>query len=108
MGEQIKDSKEPVKIWADTRRYWPIMSFYERFEHLVVLVLTALIAVIMLIALWRLVEVVWFLLIIRAQDPLEHAVFQTVFGHIMTLLVAMEFKHSILRVVERNEHIIQS
>jgi len=34
-------------------------------------------------------------------------VFQTIFGMIMTLLIAMEFKHSILQVLERKAHIIQ-
>jgi uncharacterized membrane protein (DUF373 family) len=30
-----------------------------------------------------------------------------VFGMVMTLLIAMEFKHSILKVLERQAHIIQ-
>ena len=33
--------------------------------------------------------------------------FQTVFGMIMTLLIAMEFKHSIVRVAMRRDSIIQ-
>ena len=92
---------------GDTRRYWSLMSFYERFEHAVALVLTGLIAAIILIALWRLMGSVWTLFVIQSRDPLDHAVFQTVFGNIMTLLIAMEFKHSILRVIERKERIIQ-
>ncbi|HBU4090226.1 TPA: phosphate-starvation-inducible PsiE family protein, partial [Klebsiella pneumoniae] len=39
--------------------------------------------------------------------PLDHKVFQTVFGMIMTLLIAMEFKHSIVRVALRRDSIIQ-
>ncbi|MFM0089373.1 phosphate-starvation-inducible PsiE family protein, partial [Paraburkholderia sediminicola] len=35
------------------------------------------------------------------------AVFQTVFGMIMTLLIAMEFRHSIIRVMLRRDHIVQ-
>jgi uncharacterized membrane protein (DUF373 family) len=42
-----------------------------------------------------------------ALDPLDHEVFQTLFGMIMTLLIAMEFKHSIIRVALRRESIIQ-
>lgn len=111
MAEMVERSIESLERFKkgshETRRYWPIMNFYERFEHAVALVLTALIAVIILIALWRLISSVWFLLVIRSQDPLDHTVFQMVFGNIMTLLIAMEFKHSILRVVERRERIIQ-
>ncbi|ADJ28461.1 hypothetical protein Nwat_1566 [Nitrosococcus watsonii C-113] len=32
---------KPDEIMGDTRRYWSLMSFYERFEHAVALVLTA-------------------------------------------------------------------
>ncbi|MEW7979151.1 MAG: phosphate-starvation-inducible PsiE family protein [Candidatus Sedimenticola endophacoides] len=83
------------------------MSFYERFEHVVALVLSAVISVIILIALWRLVSEVFSLLVLGILDPLDHQVFQVIFGMIMTLLIAMEFKHSILKVLERQAHIIQ-
>lgn len=42
-----------------------------------------------------------------ALDPLDHKVFQTLFGMIMTLLIAMEFKHSIVKVALRHDSIIQ-
>ena len=41
-------------------------------------------------------------------DPLAHDTFKVIFGMIMTLLIAMEFKHSILKVIERKSHIIQA
>ena len=88
-------------------KHWSVMTFYERFEHLVALVLTGLIAVIITVALWRLGNEVFRMLVLDAFDPLDHAVFQTIFGMIMTLLIAMEFKHSILQVLERKAHIIQ-
>jgi uncharacterized membrane protein (DUF373 family) len=92
---------------SDTKQYWGVMTFYERFEHLVALVLSTVISVIILIALWRLVSQVFSLLVLGALDPLNQQVFQGVFGMIMTLLIAMEFKHSILKVLERQAHIIQ-
>jgi len=42
-----------------------------------------------------------------ALSPLEHDTFQALFGMIMTLLIAMEFKHSIIRIALRRESIIQ-
>ncbi len=88
-------------------KHWSVMTFYERFEHLVALALTGLIAIIITVALWRLGNEVFRILVLDAFDPLDHAVFQTIFGMIMTLLIAMEFKHSILQVLERKAHIIQ-
>jgi uncharacterized membrane protein (DUF373 family) len=47
------------------------------------------------------------LLVSDALNPLDHAVYQTIFGMVMTLLIAMEFKHSITRVMARRDHIVQ-
>ena len=72
------------------------MSFYEKFEQCVSLVLVFLISIMIVTALYKLE--------IKLYDPL---VFQTLFGMIMTLLIAMEFKHWILRVIYRKDNIIQ-
>lgn len=84
-----------------------IMSFYERFEQVVALVLSAVIAVIIVVSLFQLISIVFTLLVLDAFNPLDHEVFQSVFGMIMTLLIAMEFKHSIVRVALRRDSIIQ-
>ncbi len=83
------------------------MSFYERFEQVVALVLSAVIAVIIVVSLFQLISIVFTLLVLDAFNPLDHEVFQSVFGMIMTLLIAMEFKHSIVRVALRRDSIIQ-
>ena len=83
-----------------------IMSFYERFEQVVALVLSA-VAVIIVVSLFQLISIVFTLLVLDAFNPLDHEVFQSVFGMIMTLLIAMEFKHSIVRVALRRDSIIQ-
>jgi uncharacterized membrane protein (DUF373 family) len=93
--------------FGETRRYWSIMSAYERFEQIVALVLSFMIAVVIVIALLQLMLNVLPLLLGGALDPLDHGVFQALFGMIMTLLIAMEFKHSIIRVALRRESIIQ-
>ncbi|AFI84582.1 phosphate-starvation-inducible PsiE family protein [Methylophaga nitratireducenticrescens] len=89
------------------KKDWALMSYYERFEQIIALVLSVVISVIILISLYQLIRTVFDLLIIDAFNPLEHQVFQTVFGMIMTLLIAMEFKHSIVKVALRQDSIIQ-
>lgn len=42
-----------------------------------------------------------------ALDPLDHEVFQGLFGMVMTLLIALERKHSIARVATRRESSVQ-
>ncbi len=94
----------PIRVLRDQ---WAVMSFYERFEQVIALVLSAVIAVIIVVSLFQLIAIVFTLLILDAFNSLDHKVFQTVFGMIMTLLIAMEFKHSILRVALRRDSIIQ-
>ncbi|WP_425472602.1 phosphate-starvation-inducible PsiE family protein [Tepidimonas aquatica] len=84
-----------------------MMTLYERFEWVVALVLSVVIAVIIVTSLVQLIRVVFTLLVLDAFNPLDHQVFQTVFGMIMTLLIAMEFKHSIVRVVMGQDSIVQ-
>jgi hypothetical protein len=59
----------------------------------VVLLLTALIAVVVVCAVWSLTPNVLFGLVLSGRwDPTEHAVFQSVFGMIFTVIIALEFK----------------
>jgi uncharacterized membrane protein (DUF373 family) len=78
-----------ARRWQDLRAHWPVLSYYERFEAAVALVLTVVIGVIILVALYRLTVTVFAGLLVGALDPLDHRVFQAVFGEIMTLLIAL-------------------
>jgi uncharacterized membrane protein (DUF373 family) len=91
----------------ELRRYWRVMTFYERFEQLVALILSAVIAVVIILAVIELIEIVALILINEPLNPLQSDAFQLVFGMIMTLLIALEFKHSIVKVALRRESIIQ-
>jgi uncharacterized membrane protein (DUF373 family) len=93
---------------SDIKKYWGVMTLYERFEHIIAIILSIIISVIVILALAQLVRDVYNELILNALNPLDHKVFKTIFGMIMTLLIAMEFKHSILTVLRRNAHIVQA
>jgi uncharacterized membrane protein (DUF373 family) len=85
-----------------------VLGFYERFEQTIVVLLTAAIAVIVVAALWNLLLEVAFSLILKGQfDVTEHAAFQRVFGMIFTVVIALEFKRSLLVAVERRRSIVQ-
>lgn len=97
-----------LRLWLSRiQAQWNVLSMYEKFEQGVALVLTGLISVIIMIALLELSREVFRLMLIDAVNPLDHKVFQFLFGQILTVLIALEFKHSILRVIARKESIIQ-
>jgi hypothetical protein len=83
----------------EIRRGWPGLSAYERFEAFVALILTLLIAAVLAVAVWRLTYDVVDTLVLRSLNPLEHGVFQAVFGQILTVLIALEFNHTLQYVV---------
>jgi uncharacterized membrane protein (DUF373 family) len=94
--------------WKQFRTEWAVLSYYQRFEGLVATVLTVVIALIILVALYRLTSSVMAGLLLGVLDPLDHSVFQTVFGEILTLLIALEFNHTLQYVVRRDQSIIQT
>jgi len=106
----MKNIDERIKApRTDTQKYWKIMTWYERFEHTIALVLSLIISLVIIFALLQLVrEVITLFISDFLFTPLDHGVFQVIFGMIMTLLIALEFKHSILKVVERQSHIVQA
>jgi uncharacterized membrane protein (DUF373 family) len=89
------------------REEFNVMTFYEKFEQVIALILTFVISIVVIASLYRLIENAYSLLILGLIDPIQPQSFQTIFGMIMTLLIALEFKHSILKVVMRRESIIQ-
>jgi uncharacterized membrane protein (DUF373 family) len=98
----------PSERWIRYKARWNVLTYYQRFESAVALVLTGVIALIILVALYRLCVGVVAGLLLGALDPLEHSVFQTIFGQIMTLLIALEFNHTLRFFVTRHESIIQT
>src|SRR5690606_11465141 len=90
------------------RARWAPLNFYQRFEDIVVFILTAIIAVIIAFAVWDLVlKVAAAVLTTRGFNPTDYAVFQSIFGVIFTVIIALEFKKSLLVLAERRESIVQ-
>ena len=89
------------------RQLWPDLTLYGKFEHVVVLVLIALIVVVIASATWHLAVNIVVLLLSGVFDPADTAAFQTIFGMMFTVMIALEFKHSLLVVLRRHENVVQ-
>ena len=100
--------KPPFRSWADVRNAWKTLAGYERFEVVVALLLRGVIGIIIVVALYRLIAGVVDTILLRALNPLDHVVFQQVFGAIMTLLIALKFNHTLRYVAPGARGIIQA
>jgi uncharacterized membrane protein (DUF373 family) len=98
----------PVKQeLAGARARWRLLTFYQKFEHTVVLVLSALIAIVVALAVWNLALKIIMSILSSGFDPTDYAVFQALFGMIFTVIIALEFKRSLLVIAERDRGIVQ-
>lgn len=98
----------PLSSFLEERRaVFSTLGVYGRFEQIVFYVLTLVISVVIVVAVGHLSVRVLALALLNEIDPLNQEVFQSVFGMIMTVLIALEFNHSILAVLERHDNIVQ-
>lgn len=94
---------------AAARKRWAPLTIYQRFEDGVVFVLTALMAAVIVLALWHLVlKVVLGGVLTSGLDPTDHSVFHTLFGMFFTVIIALEFKKSLLVPAERRDSVVQA
>lgn len=90
------------------RTNFKLLSLYQQFEYIVILILTAFIAIIVVAALWSLsLKILFGLVLSGSLDPSDYAGFQAVFGMIFTVIIALEFKKSLLVVAERHDSVVQ-
>ena len=82
------------------RAEWMLLTFYERFEQVMILILTGLIALVVF-AVWNLaLKIFHAVLAPQSFDPTDYSVFQAIFGAIFRVIIALEFKRSLLVVAD--------
>ena len=86
---------------------WLEKSLSERFELVVMMLASFILAAIILVALLRLLENVYQLVISQLTGKTDFRTFQITFGMLLTLLIAIEFRHSISATLEGKGVLIQ-
>jgi uncharacterized membrane protein (DUF373 family) len=103
----VRSRSSMSKVVEEISEHWPDLNTYERFECGVSLVIKALIGAVIVVALVHLTARIGVLLLFGLADPLDHTAFQTIFGMILTVLIAVEFNHSLVSVLERRDGVVQ-
>jgi uncharacterized membrane protein (DUF373 family) len=93
--------------WRDFRGLFTGLSLYEQFEHAVIVTLTAFLIIVVASATWHMAIIVLMLVFTNELGPTDQAVFQSVFGMIFTIIIALEFKHSLIMVLARHESVVR-
>jgi uncharacterized membrane protein (DUF373 family) len=92
---------------TELRAKWQTLSIYEKFEQTIVSVLTLVIAGIVTLATWQLLLHTFSLVESHVVNPADSQVFQSIFGMVLTVLIALEFKHTLLVVRHHRRTIVQ-
>ena len=92
---------------AAARTAWEPLTFYQKFEHVCILILSGMIAVIVAFAIWNLALKIAVSILSSSFDPTNYEVFQAIFGMIFTVIIGLEFKRSLLVLAERQKSIVQ-
>ena len=100
MHNETQAEKKPTKGLQKLKAEWPELSLFERFEHIVLLFISFILAIIILIALMRLVGNVFQLAEAQITDNTDFKAFQITFGMLLTLLIVFEFRNSIDVILE--------
>jgi uncharacterized membrane protein (DUF373 family) len=95
------------RLFETTRKEWSAMTLYHRYEQIVCWILMLFVAVIIAVAALRLVVQTSLLLWSGVLDPLHPEELGRIFGMLMTVLIALEFNHSIHGAIDRRHRVVQ-
>jgi len=89
------------------KELWPELTLFERFEYLVTLIVSLVLALIIVVALLSLLENIYEMLIAQMSGGVDYKMFQITFGMLLTLLIALEFRNSIDAILEGKGLLVQ-
>lgn len=97
---------EPTRMFDKYTKIWRELGFYERLEQIAAIFLSVLVSIIVVYACGHIASDVYKLLILQV-DLAAPDTFRNLFAGILTVLIALEFNHSIVQVIERKQSIVQ-
>lgn len=97
---------EPTRMFDKYTKIWRELGFYERLEQIAAIFLSVLVSVIVIYACGHIASDVYKLLTLQV-DLAAPDTFRNLFAGVLTVLIALEFNHSIVQVIERKQSIVQ-
>jgi uncharacterized membrane protein (DUF373 family) len=92
---------------ASQWKRWRSLPLQAQFEHAIVLFLSGLIALVVVLTVWSLaLKVLAIVLQAGSFDATDPATFQNLFGMMFTVIIALEFRRTLLVITERQQSIV--
>lgn len=94
------------KIFHKLRANWSVLTVYERFEQIFSIAISFVIMLVIVLAFGSFLSQVVNLLEIKMIN-IHNRTFSTIFGSIMSLLIALEFNHTIFHSIKHRGQIVR-
>ena len=91
----------------DFREEWHLLTFYQKFEKIISIILSSCVALLIVSSLYKLGHHLVTLIATHGLDPIDYQSFKKAFGMLMVVLIALEFNHSIVKVIYNKQGIVQ-
>ena len=88
------------------RTDWSVLTFYERFEQLVSAAISLMVMIVIVIAFGKVISNIEKLPVTTLADIHGHD-FSIIFGSIMSLLIALEFNHTVFHSIQHRGQIVR-
>jgi uncharacterized membrane protein (DUF373 family) len=95
-------------LFKKSREAWPVLDLYQRFEQIIAIVLSIVISVVIVLATLSLIVHVFRLTLQGLVVPANIQAFQAIFSMIITVLIALEFNHTIPGLFHRSRSVIHA
>ncbi len=89
------------------KELWPELTLFERFEYVITLIVSLVLALIIVVALLSLLENIYEMMLLQFSGGVDYKMFQITFGMLLTLLIALEFRNSIDAILEGKGLLVQ-
>ena len=89
------------------KELWPELTLFERFEYVITLIVSVVLALIIVVALLSLLENIYQMVIAQFDGGVDYKMFHITFGMLLTLLIALEFRNSIDAILEGKGLLVQ-
>src|SRR5580692_8276979 len=105
--DRIVSPPAPSSDTASRWKRWRSLPLQAQFEHAIVLFLSGLIALVVVLTVWSLaLKVLAIVLQAGSFDATDPAAFQNLFGMMFTVIIALEFRRTLLVITERQQSIV--
>jgi uncharacterized membrane protein (DUF373 family) len=99
-----------MKLREEIREHrvrWSTLALYEKFEQTIISLISLIIAAIVVVATWQLLLITSGFVRSHLLEPVDYAVFQSLFGMIFVVLIAIEFKHTLTVALHGRDTVVQ-